>query len=177
VRILHCHAGYDTRDFKGGASIPIGVPLANLRCYVLDEYLQLLPVGVPGELMVSGIQVARGYIKRPDLSAEKFVANPFARGDALHARMYRTGAPHAPPLRPVGGGVRACRLSPRLLRAVCLHARRPRALAARWQPGVPGPPGQPGAPSNCPLHLPLGHAETQATYACPGKGSFSDRTC
>jgi non-ribosomal peptide synthetase component F len=58
VRILHCHAGYDTRDFKGGASIPIGVPLANLRCYVLDEYLQLLPVGVPGELMVSGIQVS-----------------------------------------------------------------------------------------------------------------------
>ncbi len=84
-------AGYDTRDFKGGASMPIGGPLANLRCYVLDEHLQLLPVGVPGELMVSGIQVARGYIKRPDLTAEKFIANPFARGDPHHKRMYRTG--------------------------------------------------------------------------------------
>jgi acyl-CoA synthetase (AMP-forming)/AMP-acid ligase II len=71
--------------------MPIGGPLANLRCYVLDEHLQLLPVGVPGELMVSGIQVARGYIKRPDLTAEKFIANPFARGDLHHSRMYRTG--------------------------------------------------------------------------------------
>ena len=71
--------------------MPIGRPLANLRCYVLDEHLQLLPVGVPGELMVSGVQVARGYIKRPDLTAEKFIANPFARGDPHHTRMYRTG--------------------------------------------------------------------------------------
>jgi len=71
--------------------MPIGVPLANLRCYVLDEHLQLLPVGVPGELMVSGIQVARGYIKRPDLTADRFIANPFARGDLHHKRMYRTG--------------------------------------------------------------------------------------
>ena len=109
--------------------MPIGVPLANLRCYVLDEHLQLQPVGVPGELMVSGIQVARGYIKRPDLTAEKFIANPFAGGDALHACMYRTGAPHAPPLRPVGGGVRACRLSPGLLRAV-----RATGDLVRWLP-------------------------------------------
>ena len=75
--------------------MPIGGPLANLRCYVLDEHLQLLPVGVPGELMVSGIQVARGYIKRPDLTAEKFIANPFAGGDPHHGRMYRTGASRA----------------------------------------------------------------------------------
>ena len=72
--------------------VPIGPPLANLRAYVLDEHLQLVPIGVPGELMLSGIQVARGYLHRPELTAEKFIANPFAGGDAHHSRMYRTGA-------------------------------------------------------------------------------------
>ena len=73
--------------------MPIGAPIANLRCYILDPQLQPVPVGVPGELMVSGVQLAHGYLKRPELTAEKFVANPFAGGDPLHARMYRTGAP------------------------------------------------------------------------------------
>jgi hypothetical protein len=91
VTCMHGRAGYDTRKFGSGASVPIGVPLANLRCYVLSEHLQPLPVGVPGELMVSGIQLARGYLKRPDLTAEKFIANPFAGGDLHHSRMYRTG--------------------------------------------------------------------------------------
>jgi acyl-CoA synthetase (AMP-forming)/AMP-acid ligase II len=91
VTCMHGRAGYDTRKFDSGASVPIGVPLANLRCYVLSEHLDPLPVGVPGELMVSGIQLARGYLKRPDLTAEKFIANPFAGGDPHHSRMYRTG--------------------------------------------------------------------------------------
>ena len=87
------HAGHDvTAEFKGGATVPIGQPIANLRCYVLDARLQLVPVGVPGELMVSGIQLARGYLKRPDLTAEKFIANPFSDGDPNHGRLYRTGA-------------------------------------------------------------------------------------
>ncbi len=87
-----CQSGYDvTAEFKGGATVPIGRPIANLRCYVLDTQLQLVPVGVPGELMVSGIQLARGYIKRPDLTAEKFIANPFSDGDPNHSRLYRTG--------------------------------------------------------------------------------------
>jgi len=87
------HAGYDvTAEFKGGATVPIGQPIANLRCYILDARLQPLPVGVPGELMVSGIQLARGYIKRPDLTAEKFIANPFSNGDPDHSCLYRTGA-------------------------------------------------------------------------------------
>ena len=72
--------------------MPIGGPLSNLNCYVLDAHLQLVPVGVPGELMASGIQVARGYIKRPDLTAEKFVPNPYSGGRLHHDRLYRTGA-------------------------------------------------------------------------------------
>ena len=90
---LRTRPGYDvTAEFKGGATVPIGQPIANMRCYVLDKHLQLLPVGVPGELMVSGIQLARGYLKRPDLTAEKFIPNPYAGGNMHHDRLYRTGA-------------------------------------------------------------------------------------
>ena len=85
-------AGLDvTAEFKGGASVPIGQPLANMRAYVLDPQLQLQPLGVPGELMVSGIQLARGYLNRPDLTAEKFIANPYSDGHPHHDRLYRTG--------------------------------------------------------------------------------------
>ena len=86
-------AGYDvTAEFKGGATVPIGQPIANMRCYVLDAQLQLVPMGVPGELMVSGIQLARGYLKRPDLTDEKFIPNPYSGGAPHHSRLYRTGA-------------------------------------------------------------------------------------
>ena len=81
-----------TAKFKGGASVPIGQPIANMRCYVLDAQQQLLPIGMPGELMVSGIQLARGYLKRGDLTAEKFIPNPYSGGDPRHDRLYRTGA-------------------------------------------------------------------------------------
>ena len=91
--VLRCgHAGLDvTTEFKGGASVPIGRPLANVRAYVLDAKLQLVPVGMSGELMVSGIQLARGYLKRPDLTAEKFIPNPYSGGRPHHDRLYRTG--------------------------------------------------------------------------------------
>jgi amino acid adenylation domain-containing protein/thioester reductase-like protein len=72
------------------ASIPIGRPLANTQAYVVNPQGQLQPMGVPGELWLGGAQVARGYWNRPELTAEKFIANPFTDGDH-NARVYRTG--------------------------------------------------------------------------------------
>jgi len=70
-------------------SVPIGRPISNTRVYILDESLRRVPVGLPGELCVAGDGIARGYLNAPEITAEKFLPDPFC--DEPGARIYRTG--------------------------------------------------------------------------------------
>jgi non-ribosomal peptide synthetase-like protein len=75
-------------DLQPNEPVTIGQPLPNYSCYVVDEDMNLLPVGLPGELLIGGPGVAQGYLGRPELTAAKFVPNPFAGPDPV---LYRSG--------------------------------------------------------------------------------------
>ena len=77
---------------KGGINqqnLPIGHPISNTEIYILDDNLQPVPIGVPGELHIGGSGLARGYLNRPELTAQKFIANPFK--NSKFDRLYKTG--------------------------------------------------------------------------------------
>ena len=98
-RLLHVYGPTESTTFSswqlvrevpdGATTIPIGIPLSNTQIYVLDDSMQPVPIGVAGELYIGGEGLARNYHNRPQLSAERFIPNPF--GAKPGARLYRTG--------------------------------------------------------------------------------------
>jgi amino acid adenylation domain-containing protein len=99
ARLLHVYGPTESTTFatwylaqslpEDATTVPIGRPLANTQVYLLDRNLQPAPVGVAGELLIGGDGLARGYLNRPELTAEKFIPNPFSA--EAGARLYRTG--------------------------------------------------------------------------------------
>lgn len=85
----------DPGYLNGLSSVPIGRPITNITCYILDQQQQPLPIGVIGELYIGGAGLARGYLNQPELTLERFIPNPFQtteeRQDGKNARLYKTG--------------------------------------------------------------------------------------
>jgi amino acid adenylation domain-containing protein len=78
-----------SKDLHPDAEIPIGRAISNLQTYVLDRNLKLSPIGVAGELYIGGVGLSRGYLNRPDISAKRFISNPFSSD--LQSHLYKTG--------------------------------------------------------------------------------------
>ncbi|MHC5762542.1 amino acid adenylation domain-containing protein [Nostoc sp.] len=102
VRLVNCYGPTETTisatmyDLSTVTSLktvrcelPIGKPINNIQTYILDSSLELVPIGVPGELYIGGVGLARGYRNRPELTAEKFIPNPYST--EAGARLYQTG--------------------------------------------------------------------------------------
>ncbi len=99
LRIVHCYGPTETTTYattfgvrevaENAESVPIGGPISNTQVYVLDAHQQPVPMGVTGELYIGGQGVALGYLNRPDLTAEKFLRDPFSEQPG--ALLYRTG--------------------------------------------------------------------------------------
>ena len=98
-RLLHVYGPTESTTFASwypvakvaddATTVPIGWPLANTTLQVLDQHMKPVAIGEPGELYIGGEGLARGYLNQPQLTAEKFIANPFADDPA--SRLYRTG--------------------------------------------------------------------------------------
>jgi len=88
VGVTTYEVGETVKDVRS-VTLPIGRPLPNVQAYVLDRHMEPVPLGVAGELYIGGKNVSRGYLNSPQLTAEKFVPDPFSRG--VGARLYSTG--------------------------------------------------------------------------------------
>ncbi|MGB6648698.1 MAG: amino acid adenylation domain-containing protein, partial [Bacteroidota bacterium] len=85
--VVCCHES--DGDIGAAATVPVGRPIANIQFHILDAMFNPVPVGVPGELHIGGVALARGYLNRPDMTAERFIPDPFHAEAGV--RMYRTG--------------------------------------------------------------------------------------